>query len=64
MSKSERSWLTRLDYFFVTRPMLFFPGWTTMLAGYFIADKGELYPLNMTDAQVDYLLLIRLTSIS
>jgi 4-hydroxybenzoate polyprenyltransferase len=61
MNKSERSsWLTRLDYFFVIRPMLFFPGWTTMLAGYFIADKGELYTLSITHAEVDYLLLIRL----
>lgn len=31
------------DYFFVLRPMLFFPGWSTMLAGYLIASKSELY---------------------
>ncbi len=26
-----------LDYFFFLRPILFFPGWTTILTGYFIA---------------------------
>ncbi len=31
------------DYFFVLRPMLFIPGWSTMLAGYLIASKSELY---------------------
>jgi 4-hydroxybenzoate polyprenyltransferase len=40
--------------------MLFFPGWTTLLAGYFIADKGQLYTLRTADSQVDYFLLIRL----
>jgi len=35
--------LSKLDYFFVLRPMLFFPGWVTLLAGYFIADRHQLY---------------------
>lgn len=29
-----------LDYFFITRPMLFFPGWNTLIAGY-LASVGE-----------------------
>ncbi|MBD3223263.1 MAG: hypothetical protein GF313_00925 [Caldithrix sp.] len=39
---SHRSFLSYLDYFFVLRPMLFFPGWSTMLAGYFIARKENI----------------------
>lgn len=35
--------LKRLDYFFVLRPMLFFPGWVTLLAGYFIEYRELLY---------------------
>jgi 4-hydroxybenzoate polyprenyltransferase len=35
--------ISKLDYFFVLRPMLFFPGWSTLLAGYFIAKKGDLF---------------------
>ncbi|RMH62184.1 MAG: hypothetical protein D6677_10410 [Calditrichaeota bacterium] len=31
------------DLFFVLRPMLFFPGWSTMLAGYFILWKNNFY---------------------
>ncbi len=27
-------WLRPFDYFFLTRPILFFPGWATLLAGY------------------------------
>jgi 4-hydroxybenzoate polyprenyltransferase len=34
-SQKVPGWLKGLDYFFVLRPMLFFPGWSTMLAGYF-----------------------------
>jgi 4-hydroxybenzoate polyprenyltransferase len=40
----EHFWLTRLDYFFVLRPMLFFPGWSTMMAGYFIESKTSWFP--------------------
>jgi len=32
-----------LDYFFVLRPMLFFPGWSTMLAGALIIHKNSLF---------------------
>ena len=45
--------LKSLDYFFVLRPMLFFPGWSTLLAGYLITSKSqivftkeELYSIN------------------
>jgi len=53
-------WLSRLDYIFVLRPMLFFPGWTTLLAGYFIADNANLFTLFITPAELDYFLLLRL----
>lgn len=35
--------LQKLDYFFVLRPMLFFPGWVTLFSGYFIAYRNILY---------------------
>lgn len=35
-----------LDYFFILRPILFFPGWTTTLAGYLCATGGG-YPWTM-----------------
>jgi len=31
----------KLDYLFITRPMLFFPGWNTLLAGY-LAETHQL----------------------
>jgi 4-hydroxybenzoate polyprenyltransferase len=35
------NWLIRiLDYLYIARPILFFPGWATMIAGYFTAT-GE-----------------------
>jgi 4-hydroxybenzoate polyprenyltransferase len=37
------SWL---DYFFVLRPMLFYPGWSTLLAGYFIAAAPAGFKIN------------------
>ena len=40
----DQFWLSRLDYFFVLRPMLFFPGWSTMMAGYFIQSKSLWIP--------------------
>jgi len=43
-----------LDYFFVLRPILFFPGWSTLLAGYFIASNKELYFNLDTILQLDY----------
>jgi len=44
MSPEKSSdWITHLDYFFVLRPMLFYPGWSTMLAGYFITYRSEIH---------------------
>lgn len=61
MNGSEsNSWLVRLDYLFVLRPMLFFPGWTTLLAGFFINDKSRLYTFYLLPGEIDYLLLLRL----
>jgi len=55
------------DYFFVLRPMLFFPGWSTMLAGYLIASKTELYfyPsqfLNLNYSEIGFLFIIFATA--
>jgi len=44
-----------LDYFFVLRPILFVPGWSTLLAGYFIASKSELYFTADTFLNLNYL---------
>ncbi|HID40142.1 MAG TPA: hypothetical protein EYP36_11600, partial [Calditrichaeota bacterium] len=39
----KNKFLAALDYFFVLRPMLFFPGWATLLAGYFVARyQGQI----------------------
>ncbi len=35
--------LKRLDYFFVLRPMLFYPGWSTFLAGYLMVYKTRFF---------------------
>lgn len=40
--KNER--ICYLDYVFVLRPMLFYPGWSTILAGYFIEYKNDWLP--------------------
>jgi len=42
-SNNKKTSLRFLDYFFVLRPMLFFPGWSTLLAGYLIAYKSRLF---------------------
>lgn len=42
-NNSKNSFLRFFDYLFVLRPMLFFPGWSTMLAGYLIGYKARLY---------------------
>lgn len=39
-----------LDYFFILRPILFFPGWTTTLAGYLCATGGG-YPWTVWSAK-------------
>lgn len=47
-SEFMNQWIKYLDYFFISRPILFFPGWATMLAGYF-TSQGKVYffSLNM-----------------
>ena len=47
-----------LDYFFVLRPMLFFPGWSTLLAGYFIEGKKHLFVQSFDGALYDALKII------
>lgn len=37
------SFLKSMDYFFVLRPMLFIPGWSTLLAGYLITSKQQIF---------------------
>lgn len=32
------SWINYLDYFYVSRPVLFFPGWNTLVAGFLVAN--------------------------
>ena len=44
-NKRNNFWLSRLDYLFLLRPMLFFPGWSTLLAGYYIEYKSEWVPI-------------------
>ena len=65
MSKktNENSKLEKLDYFFVLRPMLFFPGWSTLLAGYLIPYKSKVYlPFTIIN-QLDYLnIMVLITS--
>ncbi len=43
--------LAGFDYIFVLRPMLFFPGWSTLMAGFYITSKQRLIlphdPLNL-----------------
>ena len=34
---SRMNWIKSFDFFFLMRPMLFFPGWNTLLAGYLVA---------------------------
>jgi 4-hydroxybenzoate polyprenyltransferase len=55
---NENSLLNKLDYFFVLRPMLFFPGWSTLLAGFLIPYKTDLYVSISIINQIDYLNLI------
>ena len=40
---NKKKILKPFDYLFVLRPMLFFPGWSTLLAGYFISRKAGIY---------------------
>ncbi len=43
--RSNESWIKYLDYFFITRPILFLPGWATTIAGYLAAIES----LNLID---------------
>ena len=56
--KAER--FSCLDYFFVLRPMLFYPGWSTMLAGYFIDSRNHWIPFlnNQPDVNHSKILLL------
>lgn len=47
--------LKSFDYFFVLRPMLFFPGWSTLIAGYLIHSKSDLYFTFAQIRSIDYL---------
>ncbi|HHM02882.1 MAG TPA: hypothetical protein ENJ15_07685 [Caldithrix abyssi] len=51
------------DGFFVLRPMLFFPGWSTMLAGYFMPEKNLfVFPgLSAPAAQPELILFLFFT---
>jgi len=48
-------WITKLDYLFVLRPMLFFPGWSTMLAGFLISYKSEFFYPSSAVIDINYL---------
>ena len=57
-SKNNYFWISRLDYLFVLRPMLFFPGWSTLMAGYFIQSNTDWFPI--FQFQINYLHLLPL----
>ncbi|GAB4335892.1 MAG: hypothetical protein Kow0037_16460 [Calditrichia bacterium] len=42
-----------LDYFYVTRPMLFFPGWSTLLIGYWAALGDHDWFTRLLDGRYD-----------
>jgi 1,4-dihydroxy-2-naphthoate octaprenyltransferase len=50
--------IKKLDYFFVLRPMLFFPGWSTLLAGFLINSKSEIVSNTDTILQTNYFLIV------
>jgi len=41
----KTKWIAKLDHFFITRPMLFFPGWNTLLAGY-LNSVDDIHPVS------------------
>ncbi len=59
-NKKEHRWLKSLDYLFVLRPMLFYPGWSTLLAGYLIVYKRRYFLTWHQTGQFDYLQIVRL----
>ncbi len=50
----KSKWISWLDYLFVLRPMLFYPGWSTLLAGYFIASSTNSPVINWPLTNIDY----------
>lgn len=52
--------LRYLDFIFVLRPMLFFPGWATMLAGYFIGARQQIYFTPQQMAAVDHGFILKM----
>ena len=54
--------MNKLDYFFVIRPMLFFPGWSTLLAGYLIPYNSKIYLPFSIIHQINYPELLILIS--
>lgn len=56
--KSNR--LSFLDYFFILRPILFFPGWSTMLAGYFIIYNHSVFSPLIYPSEISYLRILLL----
>jgi 4-hydroxybenzoate polyprenyltransferase len=55
--EKKTGWIPWLDYFFVLRPMLFYPGWSTMLAGYFIYSTRTGYSIHWFSDAVNYKIL-------
>jgi 4-hydroxybenzoate polyprenyltransferase len=55
-SDAHPGWLRVFDYFFILRPMLFFPGWSTLLAGYLINKKSRV--IYLTHLTVDVWILL------
>lgn len=56
----RKKFIRFFDYIFVLRPMLFFPGWSTLLAGFFVGQKQRLY-LNFTQINAlnnEYIILL------
>jgi len=49
-----------LDYVFVLRPILFFPGWSTMLAGFFVAWRHRWFFTIREIPSVDSWLILRM----
>ncbi len=57
-SRQKKSQILHLlDYFFVLRPMLFYPGWSTLLAGYLIVFKDQWFLKPDQWSQIDFSLL-------
>ncbi|MGD9899512.1 MAG: UbiA family prenyltransferase [Calditrichaceae bacterium] len=60
LTAQKKSALQIFDYLFVLRPMLFYPGWSTMLAGFFVARDDELFLSPAMISGLDHLLVLKL----